>query len=214
MSRTRRTVLAALSGILAAGVILTISHLAQNLPSPPEPLPVLGRLAAAELVDSAGRSFSLEELQGKIWIADFIFTHCAGPCPLLSRKMARLQAKLEDFPDVRLVSFTVDPDRDTPAVLAAYARRHGADPGRWIFLTGEKSRLYPLISQGFKLAVDDGAESGGLITHSTRFVLVDRLGRVRGYYEGATAGSEERLLADLERLAAGSDPESAAGGPG
>ena len=173
--------------------------------SQPEPLPEYGQTPAFDLTERSGRSVSSEELAGKVWVADFIFTTCAGPCPLMSTHMAALQRATEGL-DVELVSFTVDPERDTPEVLAEYAKRYKADPERWLFLTGAKQALYDMIQTGFLLAVDDGSltEGGkpgpGIITHSTKFVLVDQQGRIRGYYSGDSANVVEEIVPDIQRL--------------
>lgn len=154
---------------------------------------------------------ALDDLRGKVWVADFIFTNCAGPCPRLTSHMSRLQEALAGVAgggEVRLVSFSVDPEKDTPEVLAEYGRRFRADFTRWSFLTGGKQAIYDLIFEGFKLAIDDGALSKdgtpgpGIITHSVRFVLVDREGRIRGYYPGEDADIVERIAPDIERLLA------------
>ena len=169
-----------------------------------EPLPILGHVPAFSLRSSEGQDRSEGDLKGSIWVADFIFTHCPGICPLLSAHMSRLQHDLEKGPlrDVRLVSFSVDPARDTPAVLREYGEHWQADPQRWWFLTGE---LYALIGKGFQLAVADrtpGAESDAedLITHSDRFVLVDRDLQIRGYYRPLEEEGLTRLVADITRL--------------
>ena len=170
-----------------------------------EPLPVLGQVPDFSLIERSGQTVSLEDLKGQVWVADFVFTHCAGPCPLLSRRMQSLQEPLASYPDVRLVSFSVDPERDTPEVLAEYAKRYSAGD-RWLFLTGEKEPLYWLIMDGFKLGVDDGSAltagvpGPGTITHSTRFVLVDRKGRIRAYYDGSSEDIAEQLLPDMQAL--------------
>ncbi|MBI4055460.1 MAG: SCO family protein [Elusimicrobia bacterium] len=139
-------------------------------------------------------------LAGKPWIANFIFTRCSGPCPLLSMEMAKLQKELPE--DVWLVSFTVDPDRDTPEVLRKYAGRFSADPKRWVFVTGEKGALYKLMYEGFKLSMveDRNAPSGYRVTHSTKFVLVDAKGRVRGYYASDSDSDLKKLKQDAVRL--------------
>lgn len=151
------------------------------------------------LTDQNGKAVTLGDLNGKVWVADFIFTNCGGTCPSLTERMRRLQDTLPA--EVRLVSFTVDPSRDTPAVLAEYARQHRADGDRWIFLTGDKEALYELSIKGFKLALE---ESGGSdvepITHSTRFALVDREGQIRGYYGGTEDAELQRLSADVKKL--------------
>jgi protein SCO1/2 len=170
-------------------------------------LPELGDVPAFSLTGSNGRTVTSEDLDGKLWVADFIFTSCPGTCTILSGEMARLQRSLAErgLKDVHSVSFSVDPANDSPEVLRQYAGRYDADPDRWFFVTGERGALHSLIRDGFKLAVDERTEEentdgGGLITHSDRFVLVDREGRVRGYYHGTDAGDVDRLLADIEIL--------------
>jgi protein SCO1/2 len=163
-------------------------------------LAVFGSLPEFELVERDGSAVTLDDLRGKVWVADFVFTRCAGPCPLLSSKMSRLQDAVRELNDVRLVSFSVDPERDTPEVLTEYARRYAAEENRWLFLTGPKLPLYRLVGEGFLLAVDDGGPDAGLITHSTRLVLIDRQGRIRGYYDGAEPGTVEQILPGIRTL--------------
>jgi len=124
-----------------------------------------------------------DDLLGRPWVANFIYTRCAGPCPLLSAAMAELQETLPE--QVRLVSFTLDPDHDGPEALRRYAGRFGARGDRWVFLRGDKGPLYRLMYEGFKLSMaeDPDAPEGFRVTHSTRFVLVDARGVVRGAYD-------------------------------
>ncbi|MEP6936798.1 MAG: SCO family protein [Chthoniobacterales bacterium] len=143
--------------------------------------------------------FGSAELRGKIWIADFIYSTCPGPCPMISSRMSELQRPLEKS-DVHLVSVSVDPEKDTPAVLRAYAEKLHAQPGRWDFLTGPKSAIYELSQNGFKLGVSDGAGEQGIPVHSTRMVLVDRRGTIRGYYDAVEADAITKLLADTSHL--------------
>lgn len=203
MSLKLKLLVSALAGI-ALGLAIAGAHWFREASRAGQraELPVYGALPDFELTDRGGGGVSLESLKGKAWVADFIFTHCAGPCPLLSSRMSSLQKAVKDLDGVRLVSFSVDPERDTPEVLAEYAQRYQADTQRWLFLTGPKETLYRLVSDGFRLAVDDGALRGGLITHSTRFVLVDQQGRIRGYYDGAEPGTAEALLPDIRTLLA------------
>lgn len=164
-------------------------------------LQVLGQVPNFTLTERSGKEVSRADLAGKVWIADFIFTHCAGSCPTISSRMSDLQDRLRSLPDVRLVSFTVDPDRDTPAVLAEYARRYGADKDRWLFLTGKKADVYALIRGGFKLTVGprpDGAK--GQVMHSIRLALVDQKGRVRGYYDGIDPDVADKLVPAVKAL--------------
>jgi protein SCO1 len=158
-----------------------------------------GTVPDFSLIDQSGKPVMLADLRGKVWIADFIFTNCAGTCPMISGTMRRLQNSLPQ--DVHLVSFSIDPERDTPEVLAKYADEFRADKNRWHFLTGEKEKLHQLSIQGFKLALD---ETGGTdvepITHSTRLVLVDKAGKIRGYYGGTEDEEMKRLFKDALKL--------------
>lgn len=156
-----------------------------------------GTLPAFELVDQTGNKFGSAQLDGKIWIADFIFTSCPGPCPIISTRMSEVQHALRDV-DVDLVSFTVDPDKDTPEVLRTYAEKLKAQPQRWHFLTGAKSALYDLSKNGFKLATDD-SEPGNPI-HSTRVVLIDRHRQIRGYYDALASDGVTKIIADARHL--------------
>src|SRR6266403_347115 len=151
------------------------------------------------LVNQNGQNFGSAQLRGKIWIADFIYTTCPGPCPMISSRMSELQKPLEKS-DVHLVSFSVDPEKDTPAVLRGYAGKLQAEPGRWDFLTGPKSAIYKLSHDGFKLAVSDGSDAQGLPVHSTRMVLVDRHGQIRGYYDATESDAITKLVADTNHL--------------
>lgn len=157
------------------------------------PLPIYGQVPDFELTAQSGEAIQRKMLDGKIWVADFIFTHCSGPCPRMSAQMSQVQRSVTG---VKLVSFTVDPARDTPQVLAAYAQRFHADPGRWLFLTGPQPTLHMLQREAFKLGNVDGS-----LNHSTRFVLVDRRGRIRGYY-GTADDSWRNLLPDIKTLSA------------
>jgi protein SCO1/2 len=163
------------------------------------PILNLGTVPQFQLTNQDGQPFGSAQLSGKIWIAGFIFTTCPGPCPMISSRMSELQRPLEKS-DVQLVSFTVDPETDTPEVLRDYAKRVHAAPGRWHFLTGEQKTIYELTQQGFKLAVADGAAEDGGPVHATRVVLVDRRGTIRGYYDILAPDAVTKLLADTSKL--------------
>ena len=158
-----------------------------------------GSVPSFELVNQNGQPFGSAQLLGKIWIADFIFTTCPGPCPMISSRMSELQKPLEKT-DVHLVSFTVDPDKDTPEVLRGYAEKLQAQPSRWDFLTGPKSTIYNLSRNSFKLAVSDSSAETGTPVHSTRMILVDRHGEIRGYYDATEADAMTKLLADTNHV--------------
>ena len=159
-------------------------------------LEVLGQIPQFELVAQNGQPFHSQVLEGKIWVADFIYTTCPGPCPRMTSQMREVQDAVSKLPDVRLVSFTVDPAQDTPPVLAAYAKLHGASPAIWYFLTGPVPTLQMLDRDAFKLGNLDAT-----MQHSTRFVLVDRQGRIRGYYDTSDASSIPKVIADASALA-------------
>ena len=163
---------------------------------------VLFTLPQFTLTERSGKPAGTEQLRGKVWIADFVFTSCAGPCPMMSSQMQGLQEKLAKTPgwsDIRLVSFSVDPDRDTPEVLREYAAQFHADAEHWLFLTGPREKMWPLVTDGFKLHVGSDKETQQL-THSEKFVLVDRASRVRGLYDGLETAERTRLLRDLDRV--------------
>ena len=141
-----------------------------------EQLPVIRAVPEFALTDQNGDEVTMADLRGKIWIADFIFTRCAGPCPLMTASMLEMQKALVKTPEVKLVSVTVDPAYDTPEVLKAYAEANFADPNRWKFLTGEKEVIEKLVTEGFMQHL---AEENGEPVHGTMFLLVDGQGMVR-----------------------------------
>ncbi len=158
-----------------------------------------GTVPGFQLTNQNGQPFGSAQLSGKIWIADFIYTTCPGPCPMISSRMSELQKPLQKT-DVHLVSFSVNPEKDTPEVLRGYADKLQAEPGRWDFVTGAKSAIYKLSHDGFKLAVSDGRDAQGIPVHSTRMVLVDRHGQIRGYYDATEPEAITKLLADTNHL--------------
>ena len=161
-------------------------------------LPSYSSVPAFNLTDQSGEPFeSRAKLDGNVWIADFFFTTCPGPCPRMSSQMHQVETALAKFPNVRLVSFTVDPAHDTPLVLDAYAKHFGAEAGRWFFLTGSQPTLQHLCRDVFMLGNVDGS-----LQHSTRFVLIDRDSKVRGYYETSEPDAITRIIADAKKLAA------------
>ncbi len=161
-----------------------------------EPLPSYGEVGDFQLTDQNGQAFRGQSLFGKIWVADFIYTQCPGPCPRMTSQMHQVQAATERMRDVALVSFTVDPDHDSPTVLAAYAKVHHAQHERWYFLTGGQSALNQLCRNVFKLGNVDGS-----LEHSTRFVLVDKKSQIRGYYDTSETGSIPKLIDDIHAVA-------------
>ena len=179
----------------ADALILALSCVLLTSCTRTPPLPVYGQVPDFTLTAETGQPLTRGALDGKVWVADFIFTSCSGPCPRMSSLMKQVQQASAGLPDVRMVSFTVDPDRDTPPVLTAYARRYNAQPGRWYFLTGQRESLHHLAREAFKLNNVDGS-----MDHSTRLVLLDRHSRIRGYYGTEEDNPVIRLLVDIKRL--------------
>ena len=191
----KRTLLALALAAAAVAALLLARSSSRPAPSPIAPLPDFA------LVERDGSTVTRGDLAGSPWVADFIFTRCAIYCPRLTVRMKELRARLPG--SIRSVSFSVDPEHDTPAVLAAYARQWGVEGREWLFLTGGREEMWSLVRHGFLLPVEEAPEvEGSPILHSNRFVLVDSAGRVRETYEAFEEGALERLLADLDALLA------------
>ncbi len=173
------------------GLIATLAACSRQAP-----LEVFGDIPPFDLVAQNGQPFHSQVLAGKIWVADFIYTTCPGPCPRMTSEMREVQDALLQVPDVRLVSFTIDPANDTPPVLTDYAKMHGASPEMWFFLTGPVPTLQMLDRDAFKLGNIDGT-----LQHSTRFVLVDRQGRIRAYYDTSEPSAIQKVISDVRALA-------------
>ncbi len=193
--------------VILAGLVVQQLRTPRTMPRQPalEELARYGPAPDFSLVERSGRPVSAGDLRGRVWIADFIYTKCQDTCPLQSRSMAALQADLEDYGDVRSVSITVDPLTDSPALLSAYAERYGAHPDRWLFLTGDVAQIRRIVQDGFRLSaapVDD-ATPDPVVFHSSRFVLVDRDGEIRGYYNSNDPHALRRLRDNARSLLAG-----------
>ncbi|MGK4005646.1 SCO family protein [Sorangium sp. So ce1036] len=172
------------------------------LSRPPEPALRIP-LPAFELTDHRGQRFGLEQLRGRVWIADFIFTTCPTVCPKLTQRMKEIEQRGRDLGDaLHLVTITVDPETDTPEVLASYAASQGLPLDRWTLLTGPLDQIESTVIKGFKIAMGKEESSPGLfsIFHGERLVLVDREGVIRGYYEANDEGISA-ILRDATVLA-------------
>ena len=161
-------------------------------------LPVYDSVPYFKLTERSGKQVALSDLKGQVWVADFIFTHCADVCPVMSLRMKNLQETAERH-GIRLVSFSVDPSRDTPEVLSTYADQYGADKNRWLFLTGKEDFIHALAIKGFHLGVDKAGKETPIL-HSDKFVLIDRKGRIRGYFESGTEEGKKGLLRAIVAL--------------
>ena len=175
--------------------LLPLLLLTASACTPHHKLEIYGQVPDFQLTSQDGEIFNEASLKGHVWIADFIYTTCPGPCPRMSSHMSSLQKATSSTPDIRLISFTVDPAKDTPPVLAAYAVRYQANPLRWSFLTGPQQTLQMLSRDTFKLSDVDSS-----MNHSTRFVLIDQKGRIRGYYGTMTGDPVKQIAADARQL--------------
>ncbi len=204
----------------------TLFRRAESADPGPSTLEALGRYGEVPdfaLTERSGRPVGRADLLGRVWVANFIYTQCTETCPLQSAQLARLQAEFANAPDLRLVSITVDPEHDTAPVLGRYAERYGADPQRWLFLTGSKAAIYRLAKEGFRLGVVDPDDpspartsrllrwlspvpawathgSTGLIMHSARLVVVDRRAQIRAYHLPDDDASLGRLRRNLRAV--------------
>jgi cytochrome oxidase Cu insertion factor (SCO1/SenC/PrrC family) len=165
----------------------------------------LGPVGDFSFTERSGQTIGRADLRGKVWVASFLFTRCCTGCPQITATLAQLQKELQGQRDVILVSFSVDPEHDTPKVLKDYAKEWGADPKRWLFLTGKQEDIYRLIKDSFHLAVqqnEGGARTpGNEVTHSNRLVVVDKHGRIRGLdFDGTNAEELSRLSQKIDAL--------------
>ncbi len=169
-----------------------------SLASCSKPAPQLedyGAVPPFILTDSHGTAFGSDQLKEKVWIADFIYTNCPGPCPRMTSQMHKLSEKLKDDSGIRLVSLSVDPQRDTPAVLNAYAHRFGGPTPQWTFLTGPLATIDLLAVKTFHIGTVLNR-----LNHSTRFLLIDKNEHLRGYYSTFDPGGLQKLQSDAEFL--------------
>ncbi len=173
--------------ILLAGV----SYMVQNH----KPLPVLGMLPEFSLTNATGDQIGLDDLKGKVWVADFIFTTCTMACPVLTGNMNLIHKAFKNNDNIRIVSISVYPEYDTPQVLSDYASQYDANTNRWHFLTGPEENVQDVIKNGFKMG-----DYEDIIFHSEKFALVDQKNRLRGYYNGMQTDDVTRLKKDMEKL--------------
>ena len=167
-------------------------------------LPILLDVPEFSLVDQAEKRFGSGELLGQIWIANFMFTRCTATCPRQTARFEDLQRTVQLWPDVdrlKLISFTVDPEHDTSSRLEAYAEAHHATASLWKFLTGSRAEIWKLCAEGFKLPVSESVtDTSSPITHSPKFVLIDKQHKIRGFYDGLSEPDFRKLIVDARSL--------------
>lgn len=158
-------------------------------------LPTYGHIPEFHMTDSLGRPFDSASLAGKVWVADFIYTNCPGPCPRMTSYMHRIEQRLKSERDIRFISISVDPDHDTPAVLNQFAHHFGGPTGNWFFLTSTPATVHLLAFETFHVG-----DVIGKMDHSTKFALVDKRGDIRGYYSTFDPDSMASLIKDITAL--------------
>ncbi len=162
------------------------------------------RIGAFELTNQDGVRVSLDDVKGKVHVAEYFFTHCQSICPVMNKQMQRVHRKFKSNDDVKILSFTVDPDNDTVQRMKWYANKHGASGNNWHFLTGDKTDLYRLARTSYFVLKPAEArnlgDAGSDFIHTNNFVLVDRQLRIRGYYDGTKQAEVTKLMSDMEML--------------
>jgi protein SCO1/2 len=157
------------------------------------------------LITDQNKERGSTQMKGKITIVDFFFTSCPSICPVMSTEMERVDDAFRNDKDVQIYSISIDPEFDTPEILASYAQKHLATPDKWFFLTGDKSEIYNLARCGFILPTLDGMGDPEEFIHSDKFVLVDELGRIRGYYSGTNREEVDKLILETKILLHGKE---------
>ena len=186
--------------VVILAVAATWFQLAYQRPPKPAALPTYRQVPDFQLTERSGKTISLADLKGKVWVADFFYASCPGPCPMISNRLSGLQKEALKDSDVRFVSISTLPDMDTPEVLKAYANRFHASENQWLFLTGDKSQIYNLSNKGFLLAAVEQKDAEAPVIHSTQLSLVDKAGNIRGYYDGTDDARTHQLLDDIQTL--------------
>ena len=190
---------------IVAGVSVTVTWKIRSLRSrKPAPTPVVTTPSPDDeptfvpdfsLIDKSGKPVTLADLKGQVWVANFFFTSCPAQCPAMNLRMGQVQRSLPVGAAAKLVSITVDPEKDSPEVLAEYATTYSGKDDRWLFLTGDKQAIIRLAIEGFKLSAGEDPN-----IHSTKLALVDRDGRIRGYFNSTDEKSVAELQEQLKEL--------------
>mgnify|MGYP001357462065 FL=1 len=179
---------------IGVAIFLIISFF-YKFSQPVKELPEIGNIPQFEFTNSDGNTVTLDNLKGKVWVADFIFTTCTMACPMMTGNMNIVHKKFKKNDNVRLVSISVYPEYDTPEVLKNYASQYDADTEKWLFLTGKEDAVKDVIRDGFKIG-----DYEDIIFHSEKFALVDKKGIIRAYYNGMKSEDMKQLKKDINAL--------------
>jgi cytochrome oxidase Cu insertion factor (SCO1/SenC/PrrC family) len=193
-------------GLLTMAILgISAAFIDSRLRERGRPLPVISQVEDFTLTNQFGERVTLADLRGKVWVADIIFTRCAGPCPRMTQQLGELQRALPPDPRLKFVTLTTDPEFDTPAMLHRYGQQYGADTNRWLFLTGTKAEIAKLAVGGLKLAAlekdpKERESEVDLFIHSTTFVVVDKRGRMRGGFQTTEPDYQQPIIKAVQRL--------------
>lgn len=201
-SRGLRMLVWAILGLVMLGIIVVFLNTEGNRSK----LQQFGTVQPFSLTNQLGETVTLQTLRGKVWVADIIFARCPGPCPKMTEEMAKLQNAFDTNQPLRFVTLTTDPEHDTVPNLKEYAEKFSADSARWFFLTGPKREIVANLAAGsLKLSAVEKDKNlqeseNDLFIHTTMFVLVDKAGKIRGFYESLEPGFQEEIRADINSL--------------
>lgn len=151
-------------------------------------------------VDQYGEKLTENEVKGKVYITDFFFTTCQSICPVMSKELERVYKKFRNRNDFLIVSHTVDPETDSVKQLMDYAKLHGVDDHKWLFVTGEKKHLYEMARNSYLLNAEQGDGGEEDFIHTQNFALIDKEKHIRGFYDGTDSIEINRLIVDLNCL--------------
>ncbi|MGZ8898677.1 MAG: SCO family protein [Limisphaerales bacterium] len=203
-SRGLRMLVWAILGLVMVAILVVFINTQGNRSK----LPQFGTVQPFTLTNQLGETVTLQTLRGNVWVADIIFARCPGPCPKMTEEMAKLQSAFATNQPLRFVTLTTDPKNDTVSALKEYAEKFSADPARWHFLTGPRREIVANLAVGsLKLATVEKDKTlqeneNDLFIHATMFVLVDKAGEIRGFYESLEPGFQEKIRADINSLLA------------
>ncbi|RYE20474.1 MAG: SCO family protein [Sphingobacteriales bacterium] len=205
MQRKKVTIILLSFFIILAAVFMTYFYNVTKVA--PKKFPVLGfpghKVSSFSFTNQDGQTVTQDAVKGKVYVVEYFFTTCKGICPKMNENMSKVYDAYRGVDDFKILSHTVDPKKDTVAAMKAYSMRFDADPKQWMFLTGDKKELYDMARYSYLVtAVDDTASTDieSDFIHTDKFVLVDRIGQIRGQYDGTDTGSVRLMINDIKDL--------------
>ncbi len=167
---------------------------------PPTSGDTMHRVPPFRLISQDGKTITDKDFEGKIYVADFIFTRCPSICPVMTSELTRVQEAFRGNPDVKIISHSIDPQYDSIQVLKAYSQKHSADNSQWSFVTGDSTQIYNLAKCGYFMAIQKSPDSRLVFDHSDKLILIDKQRRIRGFYAGTKSEEVDRLILEIQIL--------------